>query len=49
MLSYIECMKFNYVKEAAIPEQGPYRGEIKGSLYKSKIIYIFNISELLIQ
>ena len=22
MLSYIECIKFNYVKEAEIPEQG---------------------------
>ena len=29
MLSYIECMKFNYVKEAEIPEQGLLNGQNK--------------------
>ena len=31
MMSYIECIKFKYVKEAERPEQGSLkRGEIEG-------------------
>ena len=29
MVSYIECMKFTYVKEAEGTEQGPYMGQIE--------------------
>ena len=43
MVSYIECMKFNYVKEAKDLKGAKKRG----SLYR--YIYKINISELLIK